>query len=104
MTSEKALNESNKKTTDWVHRIILPCSHVTHLLSYPACRKLSIRERIALHVHLFVCGWCSRYKRQVQRLRSTLDRRPSDTEAPASSGLTPEARERIRHTLDGKRS
>jgi len=104
VTSENALNDSSKKTTDWVHRIIMPCSEVTHLLSDPASRQLSGRERITLRVHVAWWSWCSQYKHQVQRLRNTLERHPSDVESPTSAGLSPEARERIRRSLDGEQS
>ena len=104
VTSENALNDSSKKTTDWVHRIIMPCSEVTHLLSDPASGQLSARERIALRVHLSVCSWCSQYKRQVQRLRNVMESHSSDVEAPSSTGLSPEARERIRRSLNGEQS
>ena len=85
-----------------MHRIIMPCGKVTQLLSDPASRQLSPRERIALRVHLSVCGWCSRYKHQVQRLRNVLENHPSDIEAPSPTGFSPEARERIRRSLNGE--
>ncbi len=101
---ETALNESNNKEVDWVHRIILPCAEVTRLLSDSSRRPLSLRERIALRVHLVLCDWCSRYKRQLKLLCLTLHRHPSTVEIPDSPGLSPEAREKIRRSLVSKQS
>jgi hypothetical protein len=98
---ETVLNESKKKTVDWLHRIILPCNEVTRVLSDPPKNRLSTRERIALRAHLAVCVWCSRYQHQLKRLRLTLHHHPAHAEAPEPTGLSPEARGRIRRSLGG---
>ena len=99
MTNEIELNTSHNKETDWLHRIILPCSEVMHLLADDSEQRLSGRQRIALRVHLVVCKFCARYKHQLTRLRLALRRHPAGAEVPDSPGLSPEARDRIRRSL-----
>ena len=102
--SETTLNTLNKKAANWLHRIILPCTEVTRILSETPERPLTWRGRVALRVHLVMCAWCSRYKSQLKRLRISLHCHTSDAEAPDSVGLSPEARDRINRSLSGKES
>jgi hypothetical protein len=98
------MNESSKEATDWVHRIIMPCSEVTRILSDAERGSLTVRQGLALRVHLLVCGWCSRYQRQVQRLRATLARQSSKPEVYRPVNLSSDARDRIRRSLNDKQS
>lgn len=79
----------------------LPCSEIARLASDSLDRKLPRRQQAVLRLHLLVCMCCFRYWKHLHFLRTVL-RSPSlyDTDHSQSApALSPEARDRIRHTL-----
>lgn len=84
------------------------CRRATELLSASMDRPLHRRERIALRIHLLVCGPCRRFRRQMRELRAFVRDVPPDG-LPRSfirEHLPAAARERIagavREALDGR--
>jgi len=78
------------------------CASVSHTSSVALDRPLSLKERMELHLHLLMCGFCRRYRRQliiIQKLstRMSLDDNSDQLIFP---GLNEEARERIRRAID----
>ena len=53
---------------------MLTCKEASRLISQRQDRELSVRERLALRVHLAVCGACVRVTDQVDFLRKALAR------------------------------
>ncbi|WP_126444903.1 zf-HC2 domain-containing protein [Sulfuricystis multivorans] len=53
---------------------MLSCKEVTHLLSEGQDRKLSLRERLALKMHLAMCKGCTNYRRQMDFLHRACKR------------------------------
>ncbi len=84
---------------------MLTCKDASHLVSHGQDRALSFRERWGLRIHLWLCGNCRRFDRQVALMRRLL--RQSDQRAEpevAEQALSAEARERISRALaDHKR-
>jgi hypothetical protein len=82
---------------------MLSCEQVTRLLSDSMDRRLPLRQRMALRMHLFMCKFCSRYRRQLLFLREAMRRYyAEDLEQgkPLSPGsLSGKARERMKATL-----
>lgn len=82
--------------------VIVPdCSSISRTLSDSFERKLSLRERWQLRLHLLACVFCRRYRRQLQvmkRVTAAMDESAREDDAQAPS-LSPEARERIRKAL-----
>lgn len=75
------------------------CKQIAPLISESLERRLSIRERAVLWLHLFVCVWCEWYLKQLEGVRSACLARGQE-EAPSSPvELADEARERIRRVL-----
>ena len=80
----------------WMHN----CKEVTRMVSESMDRKLPLHQRMGIRVHLLMCKFCSRYRKQLLILREAMrlqekyveDTKPSPT-------LRPEARERIRRFL-----
>ena len=70
------------------------------LMSDALERPLDLLERIKLKLHLLVCAWCTRYFQQIKLLRIMLNLRGNDCDF--GSGLSSEARERIKQTLQRK--
>ena len=76
------------------------CKEVTRMVSESLDRKLPLYQRIGVRIHLLMCKFCSRFKKQLLFLRETIRlhvERGEDTEL--STKLPPEARERIRKSI-----
>jgi hypothetical protein len=81
---------------------MLSCRDVTRLISESMDGSLPLRERVGVRLHLLICAFCARYRRQLLRIRETARRIADPTGAPGgpgSDGLSPEARDRIRKAL-----
>jgi hypothetical protein len=95
-----------KKATHAVRYFLLrrlpTCKEMVALMSQSMERPLTLRERVLLKLHLWVCAWCVWYLEQLRLLRSALRARVADAEAAAPRGasLSPEARERIKRSLN----
>ena len=78
------------------------CRQTVMVISQSLERPLSLRERVKMKLHLWVCIWCVRYLEQLQLMRDTLRARgarlPEDEETSAAS-LSAEARERMKRAL-----
>lgn len=57
-----------------VHRLthMLSCKEVSRLLSQAQERRLTVLERVKLHLHLRVCVACTRFARQLRFMRQAL--------------------------------
>lgn len=76
------------------------CKEVTRMVSESLDRKLPLYQRIGVRIHLLMCKFCSRFKKQLLFLRETIRlhvERSNDTEL--ATKLPPEARERIRKSI-----
>ena len=76
------------------------CKEVVGLMSQSMERPLSLRERVLLKLHLWVCVWCVWYLEQLRLMRETL----RASTAAAGGGypgvsLSAEARARIKSAL-----
>lgn len=87
-------------------RMTPTCTQMTSLLSEAMDRPLPVGMRIKMRVHFLICKWCERYKNQLLFLRNAIRRQPGKLEgqeAPSSTTLSPEARERLKRTLNDRR-
>jgi hypothetical protein len=81
---------------------MLSCKDVTKLVSESMDRTLPLGKRAGVRLHLLICRFCERYRRQLLLLREAArhlvltEERPRD---PFPRSLSPEARERIRRSL-----
>lgn len=86
----------------WLLRRLPPCQQTVKVISQSFERPLSIRERILLKLHIWVCAWCAWYMEHLQVMRDAL-RANIDPDAELSSAALPslssEARERIKLNL-----
>jgi hypothetical protein len=68
-------------------------------------RRLTLRERVVLKLHLLVCAWCVWYLRQLRFMRDAIRSqadRVSDDKSSAALPLSVEARTRIKRALERK--
>jgi hypothetical protein len=63
--------------------IRLSCREASRLISQGMDRRLSLGERIALRLHLFVCDACTRLTRHVRFLRRALESYPGPDDQQA---------------------
>lgn len=81
---------------------MLSCKDTTQLISQSMDASLPVGKRIAVRIHLLVCIFCSRYKRQLHLIRATLRLLSAADDHPeglASEKLSAEARDRIKKSL-----
>ncbi len=83
------------------------CQQMAHVMSESLERPLTLRERLTLKLHLWVCVWCVWYLENLRTMRSALRARAAQEEEAAAEAddvesavkLSEEARERIRRAL-----
>ena len=76
------------------------CKEVTRLVSESLDRKLPLYQRIGVRIHLLMCKFCARFKKQLLFIHETIRlhvEHGKDTEL--SIKLPSEARERIRRSM-----
>jgi hypothetical protein len=95
----KAYNTIKRRVRRWLLRTSQPCREIVPLMSESLERRRSIRERLGLRLHLFVCAWCARYLKQIKSIRFILRRQSSQPSAEFAPSLASEARERIARSL-----
>lgn len=81
---------------------MLSCKESSQLISQSLDRPLSIRERLALRLHLLICDVCSRFVKHMNLLRLAMRRMRQQTEQDEGIQLTPEARKRIADMIDSR--
>ena len=67
-------------------------------------RKLTLRERVNLKLHIWICAWCQWYLEQLNLIRDAARGKGAespDLDSTSTSALSSEARERIRRKLAG---
>lgn len=78
---------------------MLSCKEVTRLASDSLDLRLPWSRRLQMSMHLAMCKYCSRYLRQIRRLRLIARRYPQQLDARADAQLSSAARERIRTAM-----
>ena len=83
----------------WLLRTLPTCQQTVETISQSMERSLSLKERIQLKLHLWICAWCQWYMEHLQLIRQTARAKADELPEYASGGLSNEARERIRRNL-----
>ncbi len=81
---------------------MLSCKEIARLVSDGLDRKLPLRRRIAVRLHLAMCSGCRAYKKQIQSLNQLFSRRAKRELTRAdfhAQSLSAEGRERIKASL-----
>jgi hypothetical protein len=80
----------------WMHN----CKEVTRMVSESMDRKLPLHQRMGIRVHLLMCKFCSRYRKQLLILREAMRLQERYVEDTGSLITLPsEARERIKRSF-----
>jgi len=84
----------------WLLRRLPTCQNTVETISQSMERSLSLRERILLKVHLWICAWCQWYLEHLQLIRQAARAKDDEFQGlRTGSTLSDEARERIRRRL-----
>lgn len=96
------MNCLKKAIIVWMARRLPPCDVITDRLSGSLDRKLTLRERVTLRLHLKICVWCTRYGRQIAFIKSAVHEHASTAEHAdtPTEHLSVAARDRIQRTLE----
>ena len=78
---------------------MLTCKDTSRLVSEGQERQLSLKERINLRLHVWMCNNCRRFEKQIVTMRKIMHREWTQNTPPTSEQLPSEAQERIRQTL-----
>ena len=85
------------EATFWLGRRLPACDALARLMSESLERPLGLRETVRLKLHFIICDCCKRYLSQLRTMRDTARERAETT--LSDTGLSTEARERIRRAL-----
>ena len=93
------LTDTAKALTRGMGDLSPSCKAATRLQSEALDRKLPLRQRFGLRLHLMLCKWCRRYGKQITFLRDAAHEHPDELAEPVPQKLSDEARERIKRRL-----
>lgn len=103
--ADNAYDKLKHSIRNWLLRKLPTCQQTVEKISQSMDRKLTLRERINLKLHIWICAWCQWYMEHLQFIRDTA--RAKGAESPDLSStsaptLSSEARERIKRKLAGE--
>lgn len=75
------------------------CREATRLASRALDQPLPFKSRLAMLMHLSICGACRAYRRQIRLIDRLVRARPADLPGDEHIQLSPEARARISKAL-----
>ena len=100
----KAYDKLKHAIRYWLLRKLPTCQLTVEKISQSMERNLTLRERIDLKLHLWICAWCQWYLEHLTIIRDAA--RAKGAESPDlgsnSPTLSAEARDRIRRKLAGE--
>ena len=82
---------------------MLSCKQASQLISQSLDRPLTMRERFALKLHLFVCKYCKRFGQQVQTLRVAIKTVVNSIESNNNILMSAAAKKRIADMVEAHR-
>ena len=88
----------------WLLRKLPTCQQTVEKISESMDRELTLRERINLKLHIWICAWCQWYLEHLEIIRETARAKGAESLnlESVSPTLSAEARERIRRKLAGE--
>ena len=84
----------------WILRHLPPCKEIVQIVSASLDRRLTLRERFIMRIHLIACRPCVRYMQQSEFLSKATHHLEEKLKEEVFTGqLTDEARQRIKDVL-----
>ncbi|EUJ11403.1 hypothetical protein Meth11DRAFT_2246 [Methylophilaceae bacterium 11] len=81
---------------------MLNCKQTSQLVSQSLDRRLSLRERIAVRLHLLICKYCKRFSQQLLAIRIGLQRMTKSMEEDTHLNMPSETKARIAKALEAE--
>jgi hypothetical protein len=67
---------------------MLTCKHTSRLISEGQERQLSLKERINLRLHVWMCNKCRRFEQQIVTMRKIMHRKWTQATPPTNNQIT----------------
>ncbi len=83
---------------------MLDCKQTSQLISQSLDRKLTLRERVALQLHLFVCKYCKQFSQHLQTLHVALKLMTRSVEDNNTIEMPATAKKRISDLVEAHRA
>lgn len=86
----------------WLARRLPDCKTMTPVLSQSLDRRLSLREKIVVKLHLFTCGFCGGYFKQIKFLSEAMRKRREsspENEILTSAKMSSDSKEKLKSAL-----
>jgi len=100
----KAYDKLKHSIRYWLLRRLPACRQTVEKISESMERPLTMRERIQIKLHLWICAWCQWYVEHLHIIREAARAKAtesSDFTSLSGPALSAEARERIKQKLTG---
>ena len=79
------------------------CNTITQKISESQDRKISLKDRIGIRIHLMGCNFCRRYEQQLIIMRKMIAEDLNNTNGSSTEmKLSPDARQRIQQQINKK--
>ena len=78
---------------------MLTCKNTSRLISEAQERQLSLKERINLRLHIWMCNNCRRFEKQIISMRKIMQLKWTQDSSPVNKQLPDDAQERISQNL-----
>jgi len=100
----KAYDKLKHAIRFWLLRKLPTCQQTVEKISQSMERKLTLRERIDLKLHLWICAWRQWYLEHLQIIREAARAKGAESHdlESMSPSLSSEARGRIKRKLAGE--
>ena len=79
---------------------MLDCKQASQLISQSLDRSLTLRERLSLKLHLFICQFCKRFSQHMQTIRVALKQMTSSIESNDGIEMPSAAKSRILQSIE----
>jgi predicted anti-sigma-YlaC factor YlaD len=81
---------------------MLNCKQTSQLVSQSLDRRLTLKERFAVRIHLWICKYCKRFSQQLLAMRSGLQRMTKSMEEDTQLLMPSESKARIAKALESE--
>ena len=79
---------------------MLDCKQASQLISQSLDRSLTLRERLSLKLHLFICEFCKRFSQHMQSICVALKQMTSSIESNDGIAMPSAAKSRILQSIE----
>lgn len=93
------LQKTNYSMMRLMVRVMPSCKDISEMISQGMDRNLPLSKRLAIRLHVSMCGLCRRYEKQLRLLRHGFARYADPEKNATEKSLSPEAKVRLEKAL-----